>query len=62
MLGTKAAVNVKIDANVKEAANLLSRMGIDQTTGNIYVLPKKHSGKRTAASAGTVAVKRGASA
>jgi DNA-damage-inducible protein J len=33
MPSTKSAVNVKIDANVKEAAAaLLARMGIDQTT------------------------------
>lgn len=33
MLNTKSTVNVKIDADVKEAAaELLARMGIDQTT------------------------------
>jgi len=33
MQSTKSTVNVKIDADVKNsAANLLSRMGIDQTT------------------------------
>jgi DNA-damage-inducible protein J len=33
MNNTKSNVNVKIDANVKDAAaTLLSRMGIDQTT------------------------------
>jgi len=33
MTSTKSTINVKIDANVKEAAaTLLARMGIDQTT------------------------------
>ena len=33
MQTTKSTINVKIDANVKEAAaTLLARMGIDQTT------------------------------
>ena len=33
MQTTKSTINVKIDANVKEAAaGLLARMGIDQTT------------------------------
>ena len=33
MQSAKSTINVKIDANVKEAAvNLLARMGIDQTT------------------------------
>jgi len=33
LLNTKSTVNVKIDADVKEAAaELLARMGIDQTT------------------------------